>query len=229
MEHHQTETSIAFLSQATSDSLASLVRGDQLQSDKTSIPVGQPTRWSTRQKLLLAGCVILALALAITVPLLASSPSSSTSSNAAARGSSNSQDCSSTEGTFAVASACQPWSSCQQGDRMIKQGTATSDRVCQSCVYQDSTSSEPTPCRVCNAGTYLSALHTATSDRVCTPCPDGTYQDAVVHLHVSCKDKAICRGGQYAVEGNMTHGRLCLPCPFGTYLATLLIDLRMIT
>jgi hypothetical protein len=208
MEQHQAQP-IAFpsLAQATAASLSAL-SVDQIPQAESGVypdttankPVGQPTRWSTRQKLLLAACIVLVLALAITIPLLtrSSSSASSGSGNEASGSSCSNGSCSCTDGSFSRSgSACQSWSLCQQGERMVTQGTATSDRVCQPCssgTFQNASNHVSATCQAWSPCQFLQRVSTegnAISDQVCEPCWD---KDSYSFNLLSCR---ACPAGTY--------------------------------
>ena len=212
--------------QATANSLQALHSTDQPQAEsgneQADKPVGQQTRWSTRRKLLIAGCVILVLAVSITVPLLIS-PTSSSSSAEAAGSSCNptSGTCSCVEGSFAAGgSLCKAWSQCQQGELITTQGTATSDRVCGPCTtgtFQDASNHASTTCQSwsqCQQGELMTTQGTATSDRVCGPCTTGTFQDVSNHTSTTCQPWTPCIVTEVIAVGNSTSDLVCEMCVY---------------
>jgi hypothetical protein len=202
----------------------SILDGDRSVAEQEQLGtlVAHGSSWSNRRWLILTiSLVVLSLCIAVplTAMLTANSPAAGSSSS-----SSSSSDC--TEGLYRVQSGCQPWSHCQQGERLASVGTPITNSVCQPCstgTYQAASNHSLTTCQphdLCTAGTYLSTTGTPTTNSVCQPCSTGTYQAASNHSLTTCQPHDLCTAGTYlSTTGTPTTNSVCQPCSTGTYQA----------
>jgi len=102
------------------------------------------------------------------------------------------------------ATSCVPKTVCPAGTRVADEGSAVTDRSCESCA--NSTFSEEdnaatcVPHSSCGVGTFTSKEGTPTADRVCELCPPGTQANAGQAGCAPCPAGAFCPGGATAAS-----------------------------
>jgi hypothetical protein len=139
-------------------------------------------------------------------------------------------------GTWQQGQACVAWTDCGPGERVITEGTPTSDRACTACepgTYcaggaeavvacgggtWDDDQRSATPCapwRTCAAGQRVQSEGTALVDRTCAACASATFT-AEPNLG-ACAPWRDCQPGAYvSATGTATADRQCAACPSGT-------------
>lgn len=132
----------------------------------------------------------------------------------------------------ALAQACTAFRSCDPGQYVAAPGTATSDRVCQSCppdtwqpetvtfgpVLLDAQIAGCAALQSCSPGEYyVTTTGNATDDRVCAACPPGTFLSDDDHLLVECTNMTDCAAdgrGTVTVSTDATRDSVCENCSY---------------
>ena len=103
------------------------------------------------------------------------------------------------------------WTTCQAGEKVTVNGTATADRQCGACVssYNNGTNLQScTPWTTCQAGEKVITNGTATSDRQCGSCGANTFTSTTNQL--SCTPWTVCKSTEVvSKEGTSTTDREC--------------------
>ena len=190
-------------------------------AEGTDITLIAEPRWSNRRKLLLAGSLVLLLALCIALPL--ATTAASPGSSRATQSSCNATDsgCPCPEGLYKVASSpCTAWRLCQQGELLATTGSSTSDRICQACpasMYQNASNHTAPSCyphKLCTNSEYMVTDGSVSADRVCQACAAGLYRASPVQ----CQAWRLCQQGERVIAaGSSTSDRICQACPSSMY------------
>ena len=112
---------------------------------------------------------------------------------------------------------------CLAGSRVKADPTATTDRVCESCIanvnYQDATNvASCKPVGTCGAGQLETASPTLSTARLCGPCPERSYQPRTAHTDSTCQPHRVCAAGTYvSLQGTPTSDAVCSSCPPDTF------------
>ena len=87
------------------------------------------------------------------------------------------------------------WTDCQAGEKIIANGTSTTNRQCSSCVFGSYTNAtNQHRCinwTTCQAGEKIIADPTSSTDRQCSNCSFGSYTNAI--NQPSCTDWTNCQ------------------------------------
>lgn len=137
------------------------------------------------------------------------------------------------------ATECTEWTTCEAGEYIAEEGTATTDRACSPCASGTFSmtvdSAECLPASVCAAGTVQITPATATTDVSCAPCAAGEFCAGGVaaiaacgagtwdhdgSAATECVEWSSCDAGQFvSEEGSATTDRTCSGCASGSYSA----------
>jgi len=117
---------------------------------------------------------------------------------------------------------CQSFTDCEQGQYILAEGTAETDRTCAACDSGTfSTGQNTASCSDwtdCLPGTYVSEDGDADSDRQCDDCPSG-YQ-STTNNQAMCLLPGACEPGTVEITPpTMTDPAVCDDCDAGTFCA----------
>ena len=120
------------------------------------------------------------------------------------------------------ATACVAKTICLAGSYVASEGTATTDRVCTSCLSGTfSTTQNATSCAAwtaCSPGSYVSSVPSPTADRACATCASGTYSNG--SNQSTCLPDGVCPAGKIqTAAGTATSPTVCTACVPGQYCA----------
>jgi hypothetical protein len=138
------------------------------------------------------------------------------------------------------ATACTPQTTCAGGQRVLTDGTSTTDRTCVPCaagIYcagntapevacaaseWDHDGNSATPCvakTTCAAGEYVTSSGSATTNRICVPCGSGAFT-AITNASI-CSGWSTCAAGSFvSTAGTASSDRQCTACGAGTFTSS---------
>ncbi len=119
-----------------------------------------------------------------------------------------------------AATECVAWTTCDAGEHVVEEGSASRDRTCAGCTSGSFSAEENAHACVawtrCEAGSYVTREGDATGDRECASCPSGTYTSGP-NQSVCVPREGCAPGSVQTAPGTSTMPPTCARCAAGAY------------